>query len=110
MASPGRLGHVLRVPRRRRRWPVRFGVAPVPTGGSRRPPGPAVTMDSVKARLHRGPRVLRSPANVVLLVLLAAVSWFYLWTASSSGNPIRLNDSATDYYNLLSDAFAAGQL
>lgn len=43
-------------------------------------------------------------------VLLGIVFWHYQWTASSSGNPFAFGEKKTDYYNLLADAFLAGQL
>ena len=56
------------------------------------------------------PGGLRSPLNRSVLYLLALVAGFYLWTATSSANPIRLGGDKTDYYNLQSDAFLHGQL
>ena len=56
------------------------------------------------------PKALRSPLNLVILYLLALVACFYVWTATSSANPIRLGGDKTDYYNLQSDAFLHGQL
>src|SRR5262245_19519399 len=55
-------------------------------------------------------RVLRSPLNVVVLGVLALVACFYVWTATSSANPIQFGGGKTDYYNLQSDAFLHGQL
>lgn len=43
-------------------------------------------------------------------VLLSGVFWHYQWTASSSGNPFAFGEKKTDYYNLLADAFLAGQV
>jgi len=43
-------------------------------------------------------------------IYLGAVLSFYLWTASSSGNPIRFGKKSRGYYNLLSDAFLAGRV
>ncbi len=60
--------------------------------------------------LARGLDGLRSPFNVLVLGLLVAVASFYLWTATSSGNPIHFGESRTDYYNLLGDGFLDGQL
>ena len=49
--------------------------------------------------------------NIALLGLLFVVFSFYLWTATSSANPVRpLGQDQSDYYNLLSDALLAGQL
>jgi hypothetical protein len=48
--------------------------------------------------------------NVVVVYVLALVACFYVWTATSSANPIRLGGGKTDYYNLQSDAFLHGQL
>ncbi len=41
---------------------------------------------------------------------LALVALFYLWTARSSGDPLAIGGQQGDYYNLLADAFRAGQL
>jgi hypothetical protein len=66
----------------------------------------------VRARtlVARGLDWFRSPFNVLVLGLLVAVASFYLWTTTSSGNPIHFGESKTDYYNLLGDAFLDGQL
>lgn len=70
-------------------------------------------LGEVGARVRPTPAV-RSGASlrsgVVLLALLSVVFAFYLWTASSSGNPIRFQDNATDYFNLQSDAYLDGDL
>jgi hypothetical protein len=38
------------------------------------------------------------------------VACFYVWTATSSANPIEFGGGKTDYYNLQSDAFVHGRL
>lgn len=43
-------------------------------------------------------------------IYLGIVFVFYLWTASSSGNPFRFGQRSRGYYNLLSDAFLAGRV
>jgi hypothetical protein len=56
-------------------------------------------------------RPLRALApKLPLLALLALVFTFYLWTASSSGNPFRFGTDAPDFYNLQSDAYLHGQV
>jgi hypothetical protein len=44
-----------------------------------------------------------------LCLILMAVLGFYLWTASSSGNPFRFSHNADDRYNLLSDSLLDGR-
>ena len=56
------------------------------------------------------PGALRSRLNLVVLGVLAVVACFYVWTATSSANPIEFGGGKTDYYNLQSDAFLHGQL
>jgi hypothetical protein len=63
-----------------------------------------------RALFPHGIPALRSPFNVLVLGLLVAVASFYLWTATSSGNPIHFGESRTDYYNVLGDGFLDGQL
>jgi hypothetical protein len=46
--------------------------------------------------VRRLSRSLASPAALIVLGLLTLVATFYLWTASSSGNPFRFQDGATD--------------
>jgi hypothetical protein len=46
---------------------------------------------------------------VALLVVLVLASAFYVWTASSSGNPIDLGSRQHDYFNQLTDGFLHGQ-
>jgi len=41
---------------------------------------------------------------------LGGILSFYLWTASSSGNPFQFGKKPRGYYNLLTDAFLAGRL
>jgi hypothetical protein len=53
---------------------------------------------------------LKSRRNLVVLVVLAVVACFYVWTATSSANPIEFGGGKTDYYNLQSDAFVHGRL
>ncbi len=48
--------------------------------------------------------------KTAIATLLGGLLAFYLWTASSSGNPFRLSRQATGYYNLLADTFLAGRL
>jgi hypothetical protein len=48
--------------------------------------------------------------KAVMGIFLGTVFSFYLWTASSSGNPFVFGEKLWDYYNLLSDAFLAGRL
>jgi hypothetical protein len=55
------------------------------------------------------PGALRSRLNLVVLGVLALVACFYVWTATSSANPIEFGGGKTDYYNLQSDAFLHGQ-
>jgi hypothetical protein len=52
----------------------------------------------------------RRPLNLVLLATLVVTAAFYVWTATSSANPIEFGGGKTDYYNLQSDAFLHGQL
>jgi hypothetical protein len=54
-------------------------------------------------------RTIRAPLNLLVLGLLALVAVFYLWTATSSANPIRFGGGKTDYYNLQTDAFLEGR-
>jgi hypothetical protein len=54
-------------------------------------------------------RTLCAPLNLLVLGLLALVAVFYLWTATSSANPIRFGGGKTDYYNLQTDAFLEGR-
>jgi hypothetical protein len=44
------------------------------------------------------------------LLGLLATGAFYVWTASSSGNPIDLSDGQPGYYGLLADGFKSGHL
>lgn len=46
----------------------------------------------------------------LVALLCAAVAWFYLWTIESGDGPIRFGGKQGDYYNLLLDGWAAGQL
>jgi hypothetical protein len=57
----------------------------------------------------------------IITIWLGLVLWFYLWTASSSGNPFTFGTSrvstyratridTVDYYNMLTDAFLRGRL
>ena len=54
--------------------------------------------------------------RTVIVIFLGIILAFYLWTASSSGNPFQFAKKIGDpyhyynYYNLLTDAFLAGQL
>jgi hypothetical protein len=58
----------------------------------------------------RRPQVKSAVDALLVVGLLALVFAFYLWTASSSGNPIRFSDGATDYFNLQADAYLDGDL
>lgn len=49
-------------------------------------------------------------ASWELVLLCGGFMAFYLWIASSSGSPFELGSDQQDYYNLLADAFRAGQL
>jgi hypothetical protein len=51
---------------------------------------------------------LRAPDTAPLLVVLALAFAFYVWTASSSGNPIDLGARQHDYFNQLTDSFLHG--
>src|SRR5713101_86638 len=55
-------------------------------------------------------QILPALRKVFIVLFLAVVFAFYLWTASSSGNPFIFGKKLSDYYNLLSDAFLAGRL
>ncbi len=61
---------------------------------------------------YRGAATLMSSAffqKTAIGICLGIVLAFYLWTASSSGNPFRFEKTSTAYYNLLSDAFLSGR-
>jgi hypothetical protein len=63
----------------------------------------------VGERVASAARRLRAPDTATLLVVVALASAFYVWTASSSGNPIDLGSRQHDYFNQLTDAFLKGQ-
>jgi hypothetical protein len=57
----------------------------------------------------------------IITLWLGLILWFYLWTASSSGNPFTFGTrlffvyrttqiNTPDYYNMLTDAFLSGRL
>ena len=52
----------------------------------------------------------RGTRRAVLGALFALFATLYFWTATSSGNPIAFGANQSDYYNLLTDGFAAGHL
>jgi hypothetical protein len=60
-------------------------------------------------RAHMPLGLLRSRETVALTLVLGLALGFYVWTASSSGNPIRLGQDGRDRYNLLSDALLRGR-
>src|SRR5712692_5662699 len=56
-------------------------------------------------------QILPTLEKMCVVLFLAIVFAFYLWTASSSGNnPFTFGKKLSDHYNLLSDAFLAGRL
>lgn len=65
---------------------------------------------------HRVVRALPTRAlhwawgNLELVIGLGAMLAFYLWTASTSGDPFDFGKNQSDYYNLLADAFLRGHL
>lgn len=52
----------------------------------------------------------RLTQRLAVASFLGGILVFYLWTASSSGNPFQFSRQATGLYNLLTDAFLAGRL
>ena len=52
----------------------------------------------------------RGGRRTVLAIVFALGAVFYFWTATSSGDRIAFRTTQTDYYNLLTDGFAAGHL
>jgi hypothetical protein len=63
----------------------------------------------VTSRLSDAARSLRSRETAAFAIVLALIFGFYLWTATSSGNPVRFGQNGGDRYNLLSDAFLDGR-
>ncbi len=58
-----------------------------------------------------GTRRARRAVRIALLALVWVVgALFFTWTATTSGDPIRLNVPQTDYYNQLTNGFLQGHL
>ena len=56
-------------------------------------------------------RVSQRAVRIAILVLVWVLgSVFFTWTATSSGDPIRLNVPQNDYYNQLTNGFLDGEL
>ncbi|MSU51655.1 MAG: hypothetical protein EXS37_21620 [Opitutus sp.] len=47
---------------------------------------------------------------ILVVALCAAVGWFHVWTARSSGDRWKFGSEQKDYYNLLIDGYLDGQL
>jgi len=72
--------------------------------GSSNGPSTTETRNVDAHRSRRRDRVL------VLVLLWALASSFYIWTATSSGNPIVFHTPQGDYYNQLANGFLDGEL
>ena len=75
-------------------------------------PTPAASNGDDKARgdSDAAPARRRAARRISLVLVYVVFGLFYFWTATSSVNPIQLGATQNDYYNLLADGFAAGQL
>jgi hypothetical protein len=69
---------------------------------------PRLAEDGAASEGDRSPR--RWLRLTLLLLVYVAGCWFLYWTVTSSGDPISLGGSQTDYYNQLADGFLKGHL
>ena len=70
---------------------------------------PDEALDTPTDRLSSTRRRRRVRVRLLFVIWLAG-SFFYLWTATSSGDPIVIGSSQTDYYNQLTNGFLRGEL
>jgi hypothetical protein len=57
-----------------------------------------------------GPRFAAWLKRVLICGLIAAIGWFYWWTITGDGAPLRLGQKQDDYFNLLMHGFLSGHL
>jgi hypothetical protein len=57
-----------------------------------------------------GPRFAAGLKRVLICGLIAALGWFYWWTITGDGMPLRLGQKQDDYFNLLMHGFLSGHL
>ena len=65
---------------------------------------------SVERKLNSAPRRPEWLLRGVVLLVILAVAWFYLWTVKSAAARLDLTGQKNDYYNLLVDGFLDGHL
>lgn len=69
-------------------------------------------MESPRDTIRQGslPRLKARAESLLLIGIVIAVGWFYLWTVWPQGAPAPLAREYSDYYNLLTRGFLKGHL